>query len=100
MEAAEIKQIVKDEISKNQDRISQTAKAFLEQCLVAPTKEVYEEFGKEKKAIELWLVLDSSYQIVFGETENLFGLATIESSTNKKIFLGFYGTFFETLEAM
>jgi hypothetical protein len=53
----------------------------------------------------LWLILEEDpkgrkgYKIVFDDSESLFGLATTQKN-GPDIFLGFYGTFMETLESM
>jgi hypothetical protein len=77
----------------------------LKKCLVTPTKRVYEDSFRAGQTIELWLVLEekpedgSGYKIVFDEETRSFGLAT-SSLKGRDVFLGFYGNFVETLEAM
>jgi hypothetical protein len=54
--------------------------------------------------LSLWLVLNEhpetrkGYAIVYDEVPDVFGLADAEASGN--VFIGHYGTFLETLEAM
>ena len=77
----------------------------LKKCLVKPVRRVYEDSFKAGATVELWLVLEeipedgSGYKIVFDEITRQFGLAT-SSGAGRDIFLGFYGNFIETLEAM
>jgi hypothetical protein len=68
-------------------------------------KRVYEDSFKEGETLGLWLVLEeipesnSGYKIVFDEASGTFGLA-ISGAQDNDVFIGFYGTFLETLEGM
>src|SRR5688500_5472076 len=104
MEASEVSKVIEQEINGNWS-ISNAHGVDLERCLVQPTKQIYEDGLNKNETLELWLVLEevpedkSGYKIVFDETSCMFGLAT--SGFHKHdCFLGFYGTFLDTLESM
>jgi len=107
MNASEVMEIIKCEIDDNWT-LSNAHGVDLRKCLLPqPMKKTYEDSFKEGETIELWLVLEeipedeSGYKIVFDEESQMFGLAVPGSHENDNdIFIGFYGTFLETLEAM
>ncbi|HKO61507.1 MAG TPA: hypothetical protein VJV03_10135 [Pyrinomonadaceae bacterium] len=105
MEASAISQIVRDEIAGNWS-VSNAHGVDLKRCLVAPTRRDYADPIVDGRSLSMWLVLEevpedqSGYKIVFDEITHQFGLATGDSQRNHDVFLGFYGTFLETLEAM
>lgn len=103
MIAVEISEIIEQEIAGKWS-LSNWHGVNLKRCLVEPVKQFYENTAPSKKPVELWLVLEetpedkSGYKIVFDETNGLFGLAIC--GQKKDVFLGYYGTFLETLEGM
>ena len=105
MDASEVSRVVTDEIGDDWS-ISNAHGVDLKRCLVFPTKHDYRDSFNEGADISLWLVLEevpednSGYKIVFDETTQRFGLATGDAQRQHDVFLGFYGTFLETLEAM
>lgn len=104
MEASEVSAIIEREINGNWS-LSNAHGVHLKRCLIPPAKQLYEDSFKEGETIELWLVLEeipedkSGYKIVFDERSRMFGLA-IEGAHKHDVFIGFYGTFLETLEGM
>jgi hypothetical protein len=77
----------------------------LRECIVEPPRRrTYIDSLKTDVPIELWLVLEerpdthSGYEVVFDETQGSFGLATV--SNDGPVFLGWYGSFLETIESM
>lgn len=72
--------------------------------LVIPTRLRCENSFREGEFLDLWLVLrehpaeESGYLIVFDETANEFGLAVY--GAERRVFIGYYGSFTETLSAM
>jgi len=104
MEASEVSKIIESEIGGNWS-LSNAHRVDLRQCLVKPTKQMYEDSFNPNETIELWLVLEeipedkSGYKIVFDEKSSMFGLAT-SSFYELDVFLGFYGSFLDTLEGM
>ena len=104
MEASEISELIEREIGGNWS-LSNAHGVDLRRCLVEPTKRVYEDSFRRGEMIELWLVLEevpedqSGYKIVFDEGSQMFGLAT-SNVAGPDVFLGYYGSFLETLEAM
>jgi hypothetical protein len=104
MTAPEISEIIEREIDGNRSP-SNAHGVDLRRCLVAPVKQAYQDSFKEGETIELWLVLEevpenkSGYKIVFDEQTRMFGLA-MSVVDQPDMFLGFYGTFLETLEGM
>ena len=77
----------------------------LRTCLVTPEKQTYTDAAESERSFELWLVLEEDpkkrkgYKIVFDDAERLFGLATSQIN-GPDVFIGYYGTFLETLESM
>jgi hypothetical protein len=103
MNAEEVSTIVKDDIGDRWEQANAHG-VDLRTCLVTPEKKTYTQ-PVTGEAIDLWLVPEEDpktqkgYKIVFDETERLFGLATAQKN-GPDVFIGFYGTFMETLESM
>jgi hypothetical protein len=103
MNAEEVAALVKAEIGDQWEQ-SNAHGVDLRTCIVTPEKKSYTD-GVGEKAYELWLVLEEDpkerkgYKIVFDHEQRLFGLATTQRN-GPDVFLGFYGTFLETLESM
>lgn len=104
MKTSEVSEIIEHEINGNWS-LSNAHGVDLKRCLVVPTKRVYEDSFNQGKTIELWLVLEevpedqSGYKIVFDVDTSMFGLA-VKGFGNEDVFLGFHGSFLETLEGM
>ena len=100
---SEVTEIIEREMAGNWS-LSNAHGVDLKKCLVPPAKRVYNDSFDEGKTLELWLVLEedpvagSGYKIVFDEETRKFGLAV--SAVDRDLFLGFYGSFLETLEGM
>ena len=77
----------------------------MKRCLVTSIKQIYEDSFNQNETLELWLVLEeipedkTGYKVVFDEKSCIFGLAT-SGFHELDVFLGFYGTFLNTLEGM
>lgn len=99
MHSSEITNLIQAELSSRS--LPLRAHPDLGRCLVAPTRASFAGEG-EGNITDLWLVLEErpetedGYKIVFDEQTRQFGLAT----GKRKVFIGFYGTFIQTLEAM
>lgn len=104
MGAGEISELIEREVGGDWS-LSNAHGVDLRRCLVAPTKRLYEDSFRRGEMIELWLVLEevpedrSGYKIVFDEGSRTFGLAT-GNVAGPDVFLGYYGSFLKTLEAM
>ena len=104
MTADEIENLVRKDI-RNRWSTNNAHGVNLKNCLVHPQKLRFADPSVSGGHIDLWLVLEenpvtkSGYQIVFDERTQLFGLA-ITDVQNGPAFLGTYGSFMETLEAM
>jgi|SRR5258708_4822342 hypothetical protein len=106
MTSAEVQMLVKTEIGGDWSQ-SNAHGVDLRKCLVQPRKVACRNtFPKLHggKPLELWIVLEErpdkrdGYLIVFDETQRVFGLADWDGET--PVFLGFHGTFLNTLEGM
>jgi hypothetical protein len=103
MEAKEISQIIEAELNGDWS-LSNAHGVDLKRCLVNPSLQTYDNWN-QSETLRLWLVLEempddkSGYKIVFDEKSKMFGLATTGFG-QRDTFLGFYGTFLETLEGM
>jgi hypothetical protein len=77
----------------------------LRRCLVVPRIERMRVGWDETTSLNLWVVLEedpdekAGYLVAYDEAEESFGLAS-RGSEGRHIFLGYYGSFIETLEAM
>jgi hypothetical protein len=95
---------VKRDIGENWE-ISNAHGVDLRRCLVTPEKRRYEDISPAGETVELWLVLEedpilrNGYKIVYGESRDEFGLAMRDDKDND-IFLGYYGDFLTTFDAM
>jgi len=104
MEASTVSEIVEREIADDWSR-SNAHGVDLKKCLIQPPEKSFYLDSFTKQPVELWLVLDEipgtqdGYTIVYGEERKMFGLA-IKSVEGEQTFLGYYGTFLETLECM
>lgn len=77
----------------------------LARCLLRqPERRNYLDSFNDNQPKQLWLVLEedpeahSGYEIVFDETRGEFGLATLGHGA--PVFIGYYGTFLDTLAGM
>ncbi len=99
-----IKQIIQAEI-KGDFTISNLHGVDLKNCLVEPYIETLEDSFKEGHMVQMYVVLkehpesDEGYQIVYDPKENMFGLS-IQGKEQLRVFLGFDGTFLESLQGM
>ena len=104
MIADELKSIVLNEINGNWN-ISNKHHIVLKECLVEPEIRTYLYIFNKFKKITLWLVLEedpinqNGHEIIFNEQTSKFGLALSDVS-RPGMFIGYYGTFLETLKAM
>lgn len=103
MTQADVTRLIEDEIGDDWSR-SNLHGVVLKECLVSPVKGFYDDPAGNGPALEMWLVLvenlpgGGGYRIVFDEEEQIFGLA-VPGKVNDA-FIGYYGTFWETLEGM
>ena len=105
MNSEGVAQIVRKEINDDWDHSNHHG-VDLRKCLVQPQKmRFYLDMSSDKQE-EYWLVLEeipedgSGYKIVFDENTGMFGLATSDVKTDKNYFIGLYGNFLETVDAM
>ena len=117
MTADEVSKKVETEIAGNWDRSNEHG-VDLRKCIVRPAvlleyKNSWYQWASKRDpknrllsspTLRLWLVLNEhpdtlkGYAIVYDEVADTFGIADSEASGN--VFVGHYGTFLETLEAM
>jgi len=103
MTSLQITELIEGEIGTDWSR-SNAHGVNLKVCLVPPLLQEYQDGFEPEKQVSLWLVLEedpvsqSGYKIVYSDLENMFGLAVC--GHDYAIFIGYYGTFLETLEAM
>jgi hypothetical protein len=73
--------------------------------LVPPERRTYLDPMDDARTFDLWCVMEehptthTGYKIVFDERDRTFGLAMTDQN-GRDVFLGSYGTFMETLDAM
>ncbi|MGH7254154.1 MAG: hypothetical protein ACREI3_00125 [Nitrospirales bacterium] len=103
MTPEEITRLVDGEIAANPSHGSPPG-LDLRRSLVTPRKLTYEDGFLEGRTRELRLVLDehpdadAGYQIVFDERSWQFGLAA--KDTGARVFIGYHGTFLDTLDGL
>lgn len=101
---AQIKQVIHDQIDGDLT-ISNLHGVDLKTCLVEPYLETLEDSFNEGQTIQVYVVLkefpesNEGYQIVYDPKEKLFGLS-IAGKNSLGVFIGFYGTFLDTLKGM
>lgn len=106
MTSAEVRAIVEAEIGGDWSQ-SNSHGVDLRKCVVRPRKvacrNTFPKLNKGKP-LEFWIVLEEhpgrkdGYLIVFDEDQRRFGLADWSNET--PVFLGFHGTFMNTLLGM
>lgn len=106
MMPAEVRAIVESEIDGDWSR-SNSHRVDLRKCVVRPRKVACRNtFPKLNggKPLDLWIVLEErpgtkdGYLIVFDEQRKVFGLADWGGET--PAFIGYYGSFLNTLQGM
>lgn len=104
MDTEQLKAHIAQELAQGEiDPGHHLTKDNIQDYFLEPYKDEYYNANNEK--FTLWTVLDSdpsdkqSYKIVYDEDENIFGLAMADPE-GVKLFLGYYGTFMETLNDM
>lgn len=101
---AEVSKIIEHEIGGDWDRPNPHG-VDLRTCLVTPECRMFTDPVDDTQTCKLWLVLEEEpktrggYKIVFDEVSGQFGLA-ITDQHGRDVFLGYYGTFLETLDGM
>jgi len=106
MTAQQVTELIEKEIAGDWERMNPHG-VRLKKCLVVPpVQRPYDDSFHDGKVLNLWLVLEehperkSGYKMVFDEERREFGLATDDSRTGRDAFIGYYGGFLETLNAM
>lgn len=100
--------MVQSEIHKGWDADDPLANPHgidLARCLLSrPVCRTYLDSFNDNRPMEMWLVLEEdpdghgAYEVVFDEARREFGLAT--SGKHRPVFIGYYGSFRETLAGM
>jgi hypothetical protein len=104
MTPSEVTQLIAQEIGSNWGHTNAHG-LDLKVCLVTPELGAYCDPMDDARTFDLWRVLEehpntrSGYRIVFDERDRSFGLAMTDQH-GRDVFLGSYGTFMETLDAM
>lgn len=99
----EVIHIIYEEIQNIFD-ISNLHGVDLKKCLIKPVRQRYISSRDDNIGFEFWTVLEESedgkgYKIFYDEDENSFGLG-IKGFKDELVYLGYYGTFLETLKGM
>jgi hypothetical protein len=104
MTSSEVTELIVQEIGADW-RHTNAHGVDLRACLVTPERRTYCDPINDARKFDLWLVLvehpdtRAGYKIVFDERDRSFGLAMTDQR-GCDVFLGSYGTFMETLDAM
>jgi hypothetical protein len=104
MSPSEVSQMIAVEVDGDWNRANPHG-VDLRTCLVTPERRRFVEASDESQTCELWLVLEErpqtrgGYKIVFDDLRRQYGLAVTDQH-GRDVFVGYYGTFLETLDAM
>jgi|SRR5690554_8182260 len=103
MTGKEIKEIIAKELNNNFD-ISNAHGVDLKTCLIEPKYDDYIDSFNTDMIKKLWTVLEETpdrhgYKIIFDPENATFGLGIL-TDKDELMFIGYYGTFLETLEGM
>jgi hypothetical protein len=94
MEASDITNRIQTEIASN--KLPKNSRIPIGECLISPTRSEFKLYP-ENTIWDMWLVLEEpihGLRIVFDEYTKKFGVA------KQDVFLGFEGTFLQTLDAV
>ena len=100
MDASAVSRLIASDLSANPGPWGFEVQA----CLVAPELLKCEDSFREGEFLTLWLVLKTSpterdgYLIVYDEGANMFGLAVY--GKEHPVFIGYYGSFTETVAGL
>ena len=103
MQAEEVSSIIASDLAENPN-FSNSHGLNVQECLVHPQLIELQDGADQGAVIPLWLVLkerrgdEGGYLVVYSEERNMFGLAMC--SARRPVFLGFHGSFTETLSGM
>jgi hypothetical protein len=103
MDSSEILKIIADELTANPN-FANSHGVDLKGCAAAPTRLRCQDSFRDGALIDLWLVLEEcpgrseGYLVVFDEERLEFGLAV--HGKEHPVFIGYYGSFTETLSGM
>ncbi len=116
MTPKEVRAIVDNELEQGwneEDSRANPQSIPLTHCLLTqPERHTYLDSWSNNRPVKMWLVLEEDpvnhlgYAVVFDETRAEFGLAVPQSEQSvaprmePRVFLGYYGSFRETLEGM
>ena len=104
MSPSEVSQIIATEVDGDWSRANPHG-VDLRTCLVTPERRRFVDASDDSQTLELWLVLEEhpqtrgGYKIVFDDSRKQYGLAVTDQHS-RDVFIGYYGTFLETLDAM
>lgn len=106
MTSAQVTQVIENQVG-GADTKANVYGFNLQRCLVTPPIfKTFKDGSREGQLIDLWLNFEedpdtkAGYKIVFDEGTGRFGLAADDSRTSESIFLGYHGSFLETLKGM
>lgn len=103
MTAKDIQKIIKDDLESN-PKFFNPHNIDIKRCSVEPKKLKFENSFSNGELLDLWLVLkekpdsNDGYLIIYNEQNSKFGLAIY--GKNEPVFIGYQGTFTETLSGM
>jgi hypothetical protein len=101
----QIKEIIQSEVKGDFTISTNLHGVDLKKCLVEPYLETLEDSFNEGQTVQMYVVLkehpdsEEGYQIVYDPKENMFGLS-IQGKGRDRVFLGYDGTFLESLQGM
>jgi hypothetical protein len=103
MNSSEILKIIADDLTANPN-FTNSHGVDPNRCAVAPSRLRCEDSFRDGALTDLWLVLEEcpgrrdGYLVVFDEERLEFGLAVY--GKEQPVFIGYYGSFTETLSGM
>ena len=103
MDSRQVSKLIADDLAANPAFFNSHG-VDVKACLISPKKSAFDNSLRKGEVMSLWVVFeelpgkDEGYLVVFDDQRSTFGLAI--HGDKRPVFLGYYGSFTETLSGM